>query len=368
MADRKISTPLGSQGDAVPLGGPGSGNWGHAGRKGKRGGSLPRWSAMSVKSGKTAQIRQVVARSGARLPSKLSDDPTERAGQVRKAFAQMAEAEGRLKAITSDAGQKLREVSNARQRAFSAAVDWDAPVAEINAVQDRINAEWATRYNGALEDWRAKDAAYNEVRNGRVARARELLLAAAPDTPAKSFKWEAVEPRNITMRSQVMKNAQVAADFVNGLVRSRSVASEVGMPAMLRIKKGSVRASCRENDVKCDRKTSVRTLVHEFGHFIEHYSPVPFAHAVAFLRSRTQGEKLVSLSAATGNSGYRPNEQTRPDRFLSAYVGKHYAHGSTEVLSMGLEYLYAEPLWFATQDPGHFDATLTAIWTYDANR
>ena len=34
-------------------GGPGSGNWGHAGRKGQRGGSIPRDSGMSIASGST---------------------------------------------------------------------------------------------------------------------------------------------------------------------------------------------------------------------------------------------------------------------------------------------------------------------------
>ena len=49
---RLITKPLGTQDAGLPLGGPGSGNWGHAGRKGKRGGSLPRSSAVSIKSGR----------------------------------------------------------------------------------------------------------------------------------------------------------------------------------------------------------------------------------------------------------------------------------------------------------------------------
>ncbi len=52
MRQKMISKPLGTPSVGVPLGGPGSGNWGHAGRKGKRGGSLPRGEAVSIKSGK----------------------------------------------------------------------------------------------------------------------------------------------------------------------------------------------------------------------------------------------------------------------------------------------------------------------------
>lgn len=39
------------EGGPLDFGGPGSGNWGHRGRPGKRGGSLPRESGMSIKSG-----------------------------------------------------------------------------------------------------------------------------------------------------------------------------------------------------------------------------------------------------------------------------------------------------------------------------
>lgn len=48
----------------------------------------------------------------------------------------------------------------------------------------------------------------------------------------------------------------------------------------------------------------------------------------------TEREKLVRLYAGT-------NELARPDHFASAYMGKHYDHGHTEILSMGMESLFA---------------------------
>ena len=44
--------------DLMQKGGGGSGNWGHAGRPGKRGGSAPQSVAMSLSSGPTAATRQ----------------------------------------------------------------------------------------------------------------------------------------------------------------------------------------------------------------------------------------------------------------------------------------------------------------------
>ena len=43
---------------AITKGGPGSGNWGHAGRPGQRGGSVPKSFAMSLATGPTAEARQ----------------------------------------------------------------------------------------------------------------------------------------------------------------------------------------------------------------------------------------------------------------------------------------------------------------------
>jgi hypothetical protein len=60
MSDKKLRAWF----DGVPVtkGGPGSGNWGHAGRPGKRGGSVPKASGMSLATGQTAQQRQALAK------------------------------------------------------------------------------------------------------------------------------------------------------------------------------------------------------------------------------------------------------------------------------------------------------------------
>jgi len=56
---RTVSTMLGKQSDRdLPLGGPGSGHYGHAGRPGLRGGSFPADVAVSIEKGRTAVERQ----------------------------------------------------------------------------------------------------------------------------------------------------------------------------------------------------------------------------------------------------------------------------------------------------------------------
>ena len=55
-------------------GGPGSGHWGHAGRPGKRGGSLPGDVAVSIRTGRTARERQAAAVANAQMLKSLNEN------------------------------------------------------------------------------------------------------------------------------------------------------------------------------------------------------------------------------------------------------------------------------------------------------
>ena len=94
---------------------------------------------------------------------------------------------------------------------------------------------------------------------------------------------------------------------------------------------------------------------HEMGHWLEDVNPGVRDAVRAFLDRRTAGETDIPLGA-----GYKPWEVTRPDQFRDPYVGKQYRtqagkYYSTEVLPMGLEWFYNDPLGFAREDPDMFD-------------
>jgi hypothetical protein len=58
--------------------------------------------------------------------------------------------------------------------------------------------------------------------------------------------------------------------------------------------------------------------------------------------------------------GYNKSEKTRRDKFLDPYMGKDYGRTATEILSMGLEMFYADPVQLAENDPDYFD--FISIW------
>lgn len=108
--------------------------------------------------------------------------------------------------------------------------------------------------------------------------------------------------------------------------------------------------------------TDEATIAHEIGHAIEHQFPYAAEAARAFLMKRVGDEPLTNLRKKFGE-GYKEHEVGRKDDFAKTfggdenyayYAGKQYDSGSTEILSMGIEQLFRNPVRFAKADPEYF--------------
>lgn len=94
-------------------------------------------------------------------------------------------------------------------------------------------------------------------------------------------------------------------------------------------------------------KNSLRTAIHELAHRQEYISPDILKAEKEFYEYRTKGESLVRLKDVTGMN-YSNAEVTRVDNFLNPYMGKEYPDNRAyELLTMGMDTLYAEPLKLA---------------------
>ena len=135
-------------------------------------------------------------------------------------------------------------------------------------------------------------------------------------------------------------------------------------------------------------KETASVVAHELGHLIEHTVSGTHEAVKKFLAYRTRGESAVQLKKIFPTAGYGPNEVGKKDKFkefwerilretefggkpdsqLSVqelewlshnaerkayYTGKSY-NGASEVISMGIEALYADPVAFARTDPEYF--------------
>ena len=192
---------------------------------------------------------------------------------------------------------------------------------------------------------------------GDTLNAKAHAAMAAPQGPAK-----------LTVRSNLADNtnAHAATDFVGKLAgQGSSLESQSKNIVFNKVPDGTresfksaggadARGSyTRGGYVRVSEKTSVATNVHEYGHGIEEVRPDIAAASKAFLDKRTAGEIPQKLSSLTGNRNYGDDEIAKPDKFFSPYVGKLYTHGS-EILSMGLEQMYKDPVGFAKSDPEYF--------------
>ena len=85
------------------------------------------------------------------------------------------------------------------------------------------------------------------------------------------------------------------------------------------------------------------TPFHEIGHMVEYFNQSALRISKTFLQIRTVGEKSKFLRDLFLDDRYG-DEVTKPDDFISPYIGKEYSWAS-EVLSMGLEQIFS-PTYF----------------------
>ncbi len=104
------------------------------------------------------------------------------------------------------------------------------------------------------------------------------------------------------------------------------------------------------------QKTMFST-VHEMGHWLEYRSSRVKKLATDFLKSRIGSSQPTWLG-----SGFGRNEIHVKDNFLDKYMGKIYPnYSSTEITSMGLEYLMKDPVKFLREDPEYFNLMIQIL-------
>lgn len=132
-------------------------------------------------------------------------------------------------------------------------------------------------------------------------------------------------------------------------------------------------------NIRCSPWATPTTLAHEVGHLIEYSNATLATTVIPFLYNRVgkPGEKAVALAELEPHSGFEGYESTIRDNFESAYTGKIYSYASnsrnpvsgytlkdlmisggisaSEIVSMGIQHMYEDPIKFAERDPEFFD-------------
>jgi SPP1 gp7 family putative phage head morphogenesis protein len=104
---------------------------------------------------------------------------------------------------------------------------------------------------------------------------------------------------------------------------------------------------------------ATRTIVHEYGHVLHDHNEELIKAVKDFFEFRTRGDELTTMYFSENSKGEKVEEVALPDNFYNDYVGRVYPWEKddpkgTEIISMGLELMYADPTYFYNNDPEYF--------------
>ena len=160
-----------------------------------------------------------------------------------------------------------------------------------------------------------------------------------------------------------------ARDTLSRMVRKRPGKTETKIP--VRIMSGHERAFANKNGVHIITSSTESTMVHEMVHRVEDTTKGLMKRVAEWQKHRIQkaGTRTIRLKDKFGG-GYKQHEVGNPDDWEKLYpkgssspyyIGKTYDDGGTEVMTMGVELLIADPVKFAKTDPEYFKLIVGAL-------
>lgn len=110
--------------------------------------------------------------------------------------------------------------------------------------------------------------------------------------------------------------------------------------------------------VRINAQTDVKTIIHEYGHFLESISPSISANSKTFLDKYAKSASIIDLSEKYPDRGFHVGDMAYDGNFIDPYVGRIYKGSrAAEVFAMGIQKLYEDPITFYANHPDHF------LWT-----
>lgn len=273
---------------------------------------------------------------------------------------------------------------NQRLEASTRNLDPDMLQKLVDSFGDQIEMEPGPTGSIDVIRWAKRAARTVRPRTRRTLEDMAKAYVDADSAQRKVLRDEAREMISLPEKERVGVN-------LTHLTRNRSVrqvaeegaaiVSRYTAPELLSNTKVSVnlnrgrRAYHRGGGIFINGSTSASVAAHEITHAIEQQNPKVLRAAADFLLKRGKGETPKSLRSLTGIQGYSSSEIALEDKWKdrggSVYAGKVYTHygpaqssmdiRATEVLTMGIERLHADPLEFFTNDREWFEFTVNTL-------
>ena len=290
----------------------------------------PRKPAPAIKAipGPGRQVRGKVLAEGKRVEAeqaKLAKQNTTLARQAGKASTEASEAYQKMKFAEGEPHYKAAQQAYLRKE---------------EAVH-KLNREWS--------------------RNDTQIRRKSSLLRTAGRKmvahPKGPFKAEI--PIRGFSEARTKEFVKGREFFYNTVGPNKALKSK---PPRIRTDAGG-RAHFGRGEAVLDKADNAATAVHELGHGFEQAHPDIQRLARRFRDDKlATSHKLKPLSKLARGHGYKADEMAMPVKTsVDPYCGKFYASGDTEIISMGMQFMYADPVSFARKHPEFFDFIIDVI-------
>jgi hypothetical protein len=256
----------------------------------------------------------------------------------------------------SPARQRVDELSRAHSASISAQADYVAAHSQLSKfVRENPNAEPGSEIAAQRDSLEKALRAAKDHAEQASKQARAKLDALTNLPKGDRIAWKHTEKGDF---SGVLSTRRAkGVDWVESKVAQvgHAYPTSIGWKAKAGARPEAARLGSK---ITLSHDSPVSDVIHEFGHQLEYQLPGVAQAAQDFLQHRCGSQSPRRLKDVFPRAGYDETEIGRDDDFGKAfgkqdafYVGKHYADGSTEIISMGLEKLYKDPVKFAQDDP-----------------
>jgi len=232
---------------------------------------------------------------------------------------------------------------------------------EMISAPDGWSDEVYERYKGQIKALQAQRQLLYE-KDERLNRPFNKVIADIMKVdPADAIKLD-LKMVDFTRTKEMKEKVADVKDWMETFVHNNgnSLAVEVH-----RDKSG--RAYALPGSVYLGKEETRGVIAHEFVHNVEYGRGAEArAKRIAFYEDRTAGDPVEKLADAHPGWGYKDHEIFKRDKWMDNYIGKIYAHdndnrASSEMITMGVQYLWEKPLDFAEKDPEFFDFTVAYV-------
>lgn len=351
-------------------GGPGSGNFGHAGRPGKVGGSQSD-SGLEAAGALVARPSMLIGAAQGKAHFKTAQEGLDNLLKITAPTAERMDAiDSEIKKLSKDKFFKdiKPPYSNINWTVYHQIKALKKERQKLARAQDEAIRQWVSSLgvdNPLKPDFELVDRKHVIERLKRMQAENNLMMSAAEmEKTAGNFifmepgaeLWQIESDRRIVGEyKKVLDNfgSYINADTVDtrNIKLGKCPYWYGGGSAFYNDDEDAVYLPATDQE-----KYAAPTLYHELGHWFSDHSTVDAKNrTLAFYNRRTSGEKLKPLSKENANVF------VKKDRFIDPYAGRLYENNETELISTGFARLFSDTYRFAKKDPEHFRLIVSFI-------